>query len=95
MAASKHASKNGRRKTQFTFNAEEAKSVKIVGDFNNWREEGKTLKHNGNGNWQITLMLPPGTYEYKFLVDGSWVNDPLNERLCINCFGTRNNYIDV
>jgi len=95
MTVSKSVSKTKRRKIRFMFTADEAKSVRIAGDFNNWREDGKMLKRNGSDVWQITLMLPPGTYEYKFLVDGKWENDPLNDQLCLNCFGTRNNFIAV
>lgn len=87
--------KSKRRKIQFMFTADEAKSVRIVGNFNNWSEEGKMLKRNGSRIWKTTLMLQPGTYEYKFLVDGKWENDPLNNKLCDNCFGTQNNFIAV
>jgi type 1 glutamine amidotransferase len=40
-------------------------------------------------------MLPPGTFEYKFLVDGQWVADPRNERVCLNSFGTTNSIVRV
>ena len=40
-------------------------------------------------------MLFPGNHEYKFLVDGQWREDPSNERLCPNCFGTYNSVINL
>jgi hypothetical protein len=40
-------------------------------------------------------MLSPGNYEYKFLVDGQWKEDPQNDQLHPNCFGTYNNIINV
>ena len=45
--------------------------------------------------WEKFLFLYPGTYEYKFRVDGEWKNDPENPLICPNCFGTRNNFILV
>jgi hypothetical protein len=40
-------------------------------------------------------MLFPGTYEYRFMVDGQWKNDPNNNQTRINRFGTKNNFIVV
>jgi len=40
-------------------------------------------------------MLPVGTYEYKFLVDGIWRLDPQNNQTCPNCFGTYNNIFNL
>ncbi|MDY6973201.1 MAG: glycogen-binding domain-containing protein [Thermodesulfobacteriota bacterium] len=40
-------------------------------------------------------MLYPERYEYRFLVDGQWYNDPQNDLTCPNCFGTQNNVILV
>ena len=32
-----------------------------------------------NGTWTVKVSIPPGTYGYKFLVDGKdWVFDPRN-----------------
>lgn len=30
----------------------------------------------GDGKWAKELALPPGRYEYRFVVDGQWVDDP-------------------
>ena len=42
-----------------------------------------------------TDIIPPGEYEYKFLVDGQWQRDLSNEMVCKNCFGTLNNVMVV
>ena len=34
-------------------------------------------------------------YEYRFLVDGQWRNDPANDQLCANCFGGTNNIMKI
>ena len=43
--------------------------------------EKHPMKKSENGDWQKTAMLPAGRYEYKFLVDGQWWNDPKTNRL--------------
>ena len=53
------------------------------------------MKINEDGLWKKIVMLPPGKYEYKFLVDGQWWHDPSNAYVCINCFGTQNNVLVV
>lgn len=53
------------------------------------------MKTSGNGVWEKIVMLPPGRYEYKFLVNGSWHNDPVNSECCDNEFGTQNNVIHI
>jgi len=40
-------------------------------------------------------MIFPGRYEYKFLVDGEWHRDPVNQEVCDNDFGTLNSVIFV
>ncbi|MGD9789189.1 MAG: glycogen-binding domain-containing protein [Phycisphaerales bacterium] len=50
-----------------------AKEVFVAGTFNNWDPRAQVLKQSGkDGQWGTTLDLPPGRYEYKFIVDGRW-----------------------
>ena len=53
------------------------------------------MKSNGNGMWNKSVMIPPGRYEYKFLVDRQWKEDPQNDRMCLNGFGTYNNVLNL
>jgi anti-sigma factor RsiW len=57
---------------------ESAQSVRLVGDFNDWREEGLALSDpDGDGIWRLELAVEPGRYSYRILVDGErWVDDP-------------------
>ena len=74
---------------------ENAESVCILGDFNGWNEKKHVMQRDEQNVWRKILMLPPETYEYRFKVNEHWENDPKNENVYINCFGTRNNVIQV
>ena len=63
---------------RFTYYDPEAKAVYIAGDFNNWNTTATPMERNEQGVWSVILRLPPGRYEYKFVVDGNWVADPFN-----------------
>jgi 5'-AMP-activated protein kinase regulatory beta subunit len=93
----KHLSKHPpkRRRIKFTLKANDAAFVCLAGDFNNWSEKRHVMDAAGPGTWTKTLLLPPGIYEYKFKVDEQWVNDPQNDQLQLNSFGTENNLIQV
>jgi 1,4-alpha-glucan branching enzyme len=91
----KNSSKQKIKSIQFSFNAGEAKQVSLVGEFNNWNPDADPMQKDENGTWTKKIMLPPGDIEYKFWVDGQWIQDPENLRVCPNCFGTRNNIVKV
>ncbi|NNF19983.1 MAG: hypothetical protein HKN61_09400 [Flavobacteriaceae bacterium] len=55
----------------------DAKKVSIAGSFNYWNPGSDYLERNGE-SWTIEILLPGGTVEYKFVVDGKWVVDPEN-----------------
>jgi tetratricopeptide (TPR) repeat protein len=55
----------------------DAKLVTVAGSFNNWDPFHTFLRPNGS-SWETRLELPPGKYEYKFVVDGNWMLDPAN-----------------
>jgi len=95
MLKNKSNRKIKRKRCTFLLEAKEAKEVLLLGDFNNWSPERHPMKRDENGMWNKTVMLFPGNHEYKFLVDGQWREDPSNERLCPNCFGTYNSVINL
>lgn len=78
------------KKVQFESPAPEAQEVYLAGDFNNWDSSANPMKKDKKGIWKTALSLKPGRYEYRFLVDGNWENDPS----CCNCvpneFGSQN-----
>lgn len=61
----------------FTFHSSKATDVYLVGDFNNWNPTVEPLEREG-GAFRVSLFLVPGSYRYKFVVDGRWIVDPDN-----------------
>ena len=53
------------------------KKVVLAGNFNNWNPAELEMKQIGKG-WELPYVLSPGNYEYKFIVDGLWMTDPVN-----------------
>jgi 1,4-alpha-glucan branching enzyme len=84
-----------RRKVKFSIDAPGASHVILMGDFNKWDPKTHPMKNEGNGLWIKAIMIPPGKYEYKFLIDGNWKEDPGNEQTCPNCFGTFNSVLNL
>jgi len=49
----------------------------VAGSFNDWNTEQNALTYKQDeGVFTISLLLEPGRYEYKFIVDGVWCIDP-------------------
>ena len=61
--------------TFFLEGFENAKSVSIVSDFNNWNMFGTPLE-KVSGGWICKLDLKQGKYLYKYIIDGDWTADP-------------------
>jgi 1,4-alpha-glucan branching enzyme len=91
----KAKAKTATKKIEFVIEAPNAGQVFLAGTFNDWSDRKSPLKKNGEGIWRRTMMLPFGTYEYKFLVDGAWVEDPANDRKCENAYGSMNSIVCV
>jgi 1,4-alpha-glucan branching enzyme len=60
----------------FICRAPEAKSVSLVGDFNNWDPAAHPMTRMPDGGWLIRMELPHGHHQYVFLVDGKPTLDP-------------------
>lgn len=72
-----------------------ARKVFVAGTFNDWRVDATPLKNVGNGEWILSLMLKPGTYEYRFVADGQWCNDLQVTDLAKNPYGGWNSVLRV
>ena len=73
-----------------------AENVQIAGDFNNWQPTNTQMQRVGeSGVWQAKLKLPHGTYRYRLVVDGQWMQDPYNERTELNPYGEYNSVLEV
>jgi 1,4-alpha-glucan branching enzyme len=60
----------------FFCDAPEAKSVRLVGDFNGWDLAATPMQRMPDGRWMASLELTHGYHQYLFLVDGQSVLDP-------------------
>ena len=69
------ATKSTKKRVTFEVRAEPGKKVFVAGTFNNWHSKQKRLKEKG-GVYAVSLLLPKGKYEYKFIIDDVWVCDP-------------------
>jgi hypothetical protein len=49
----------------------------------------------GDGRWVKELVLPPGAYQYRLVVDGEWMADPLAKETMPNPFGGMNSVVKV
>jgi len=95
MSRAKQKNKTEKKRITFKLEAAEAKQACLVGDFNSWDENKHKMKKDNKGRWTKIVTLAPGRYEYKFLVDGQWQNDPGNDKMVPNTFGTHNNILKV
>lgn len=63
---------------QFVLVAPDARSVSLVGDFNDWDRGAAPLRAGDDGVWSVVLPLARGAFSYSFLVDGEeWRADPM------------------
>jgi 1,4-alpha-glucan branching enzyme len=74
-----------------------AKKVYVLGSFNGWRPQQYPMKFNvARQKWVIEIALPPGEYEYGFLVDSRRViADPKAEFFKKDKFGSKNSILIV
>ena len=83
------------KKVHVEFNHATAAKIGIAGTFNDWHPEATLMIPVGEGRWFKELMLPPGDYEYRMVVDGSWLSDPLAKENVPNPFGGMNSVLRV
>jgi predicted lipoprotein with Yx(FWY)xxD motif len=79
----------------------DGKGVKIylAGSFNNWTPSDAQFlmkDDDGDGVYSITVKLAPGTYQYKYVIDGTkWTQDPYGPTEAPDGFGGRNSQFEV
>jgi 1,4-alpha-glucan branching enzyme len=63
-------------KVTFSIEAKEANSASVVGDFNNWNPVEGALSKLKSGTFKAVFDLPKdNSFEFKYIVDGSYVNE--------------------
>jgi len=79
----------------FTYFAPEAHAVHVAGEFNNWSLHATPLENTGSGEWSIHVPLRSGQYEYRFVVDGRWFEDPESAQRVANPYEGFNSVLTV
>ncbi|MEW6306514.1 MAG: isoamylase early set domain-containing protein [Verrucomicrobiota bacterium] len=78
------------KKETFSIDTPVAASVLLAADFTSWEASAIPLKRRGKGIWEASVKLAPGTYHYRFIVDGQWTDDPACTLRAPNGFGSHN-----
>lgn len=84
-------------KVTFSIESEDAKKVSVVGNFNDWNAKKAPLKKLKNGTFKGTIDLEKDSaYEFKYLVDGAYVNDAAADAYAWNDYaGAENSVVNV
>ena len=94
--AAKACEKAATKEVTFTIHAEKGRSVYVAGEFNGWDPTAKKLAYKARaGLYTTTMKLAAGSYQYKFVIDGTWCVDPENSAFVANDQGTFNSVITV
>lgn len=76
----------------FSIVAKDAEKVGLVGSFNEWIPT--PLKKFKNGSFKVTVDLNAhNSYEFRYIVDGAYVNDEAADHYVWNDFAAANNSI--
>lgn len=78
---------------RFELTIQEAQEVSVAGTFNNWTPQ--PLEKITDSVWATHFPLKPGRYEYRFVVDGTWQEDPNSTEYAPNPFGGRNSILTI
>jgi 1,4-alpha-glucan branching enzyme len=77
------------RAINFICNATRAKTVTLVGDFNQWNPAAHPMKQMPDRCWLLQVELKHGHHRYAFLVDGVLTLDPHAQGITRNDKGER------
>jgi chromosome partitioning protein len=80
---------------EVVFHFDKSKRVQIAGEFNNWIPDKNVETEILDGSLQKILRVSPGGYEYRFIIDGVWQQDPANPEAIPNDMGGYNSLIKV
>lgn len=79
-------------KVTFSVEAKEATSAAVIGDFNGWNPADGILSKLKTGTFKNTFDLPKdASYEFKYVIDGVYVNEPESDSFVFNEFAGAEN----
>jgi AMP-activated protein kinase-like protein len=81
--------------TPITYIDRTAKSVAVVGSFNDWDATKNVLTRTSDSVWTANIGLIPGRYEYQLVVDGKLIADPSAQQSAKSDFGLANSVLIV
>jgi len=84
-------------KVTFSVEAKEATAAAVIGDFNNWDPKEGELSKLKNGTFKATFDVnKDNSYEFKYVIDGAFVNDDTADSYKWNDFaGAENSVLEV
>ncbi len=75
----------------FRFNAPgKPAKVSVAGAFNGWNMDKNQLALGSDGAWTTNVLIRPGRYGYKLVVDDKWTLDQANSQTEDNGLGDKN-----
>jgi len=81
-------------KVTFSTEAKDANVVAVVGDFNNWDPKAGELSKLKNGTFKGTFdIAKDASYEFKYIIDGAFVNEPESDSFVWNSFAGAENSV--
>ena len=84
------------RKVTFALTALPGHTVFVAGSFSDWEPDKHAMAYSeAQGVYSCEVILAPGVYEYKLVIDGEWVTDIDNDNFSANDFGTLNSVIKI
>lgn len=80
----------------FVYPSMNARRICVAGDFNRWDPAAHPLTFDPRlGVWQGCIPAEPGSYRYRLVVDGRWIQDRFKRYVECNPFGELNNVVDL
>ncbi|RZJ69857.1 isoamylase early set domain-containing protein [Flavobacterium sp.] len=83
-------------KVTFSVEAKSAETASVVGDFNAWDAEAGTLAKQKNGTFKgVFDLAKDSVYEFRYVVDGEYQNEPEADGTRGNDFGSENSVLNT
>ncbi len=71
------------------------RNIQVAGDFNDWVPDQNVETRIVGSDVEKILLVPPGLYQYRLVLDGRWQDDPVNPARIPNHVGGHNSLLRV